>query len=96
MGEEVNDIHEPKYKGCYAIQVLHASTDGRFEGLVIDPSFEKRFVLEKEVRVKKGESIASFTGANSAIGSLFLRTKARKEMDWLLNGISSFVRVLVR
>ena len=95
MGEKVSGIHEPKYGGCYAIQVLHASTDGCFEGLVIDSDFEKNYVLEKEVRVKKGENIASFTGANSAIGTLFLRAENRSDMNHLLNNISDFVTVMV-
>ena len=95
MGEKVIGIHEPKYDGCFAIHVLHASADGHFEGLVIDPDFEKNYVLEKEVRVKKGENIASFTGANSAIGTLFLRTDNRADMNRLLNNISDFVTVKV-
>ena len=95
MGEVVSGMQEPEYKGCYAIQVLHASSNGRFEGIEIDPDFEKSFVLEKEVRVNKGEIIASFTGANSAIGTLFLRTDSRANMNRLLNNISDFVTVKV-
>ena len=95
MGDTVSGIHEPDYKGCYAIQVLHASSNGRFEGIEINPDFEKSYVLEKEIRVNKGETIASFTGANSAIGTLFLRTDSRANMNRLLNNISDFVTVKV-
>ena len=95
MGETVGGIHEPKYNGCYAIQVLHASSEGRLDRIDIDSVFEKSFVLETEVRVNQGDQIPSFTGANSAIGTLFLRTETRKEMDRLLNNISDFVTVTV-
>lgn len=95
MGEKVSDIHEPKYNGCYAIQVLHASSEGRLDRIDIDSFFEKSFVLETEVRVNQGDQIPSFTGANSAIGTLFLRTETREEMDRLLNTISDFVTVTV-
>lgn len=95
MGEKVSGIHEPKYDGSYAIQVLYASLEGRFDGLFVDSDFEKNYVLEKEVRVNYGEIVTSFSGANSAIGTLFLRTKTRKRMDSLLSNISDFVEVKV-
>ena len=95
MGENVTGIHEPHYKGCYAIYVLHSSSDGFFKGIDIDPVFENRYVLETEVRVSKGEEIHSFSGANSSIGTLFLRTETRAEMERLLNNISDFVKVNV-
>ena len=95
MGEEVNGIHEPLYKGCYAIQVLHALSNGHFGGLQIDPGFERNYALETEVRVSQGEEVSSFTGANSAIGTLFLRAETREEMNRLLTNISDFVNVIV-
>ena len=96
MGEKVSGIHEPHYKGCYAIQVLHALFSGYFEGLQIDPDFERNYVLEMEVRVKQGDIVSSFTGANSAIGTLFLRTENRDKMNRLLTNVSDFVTVRVR
>lgn len=93
MGKEVSGIHEPKYQGCYAIQVLHPSTTGEFKELDLNPSFEKKYVIEKEVRIRKGERVDAFTGANSAIGTLFLKTKEREEMQSLLEGIDRYVKV---
>ena len=95
MGERVSGIHEPHYRGCFAIQVLHASSSGCFNRIEINPEIEKDYLLEKEIRVRLGEMISSFTGANSAIGTLFLRTDNRKDMDRLLNNISDFVTVKV-
>lgn len=95
MGEEVSGIHEPHYNGCYAIQVLHALSGGRFEGLQVDSGFERKYVLETEIRVNQGEMVSSFTGANSAIGTVFLRTESREEMNRLLANVSDFVTVRV-
>ncbi len=93
MGEEVSGIHEPKYQGCYAIQVLHPSTTGEFKELDLNPAFEEKYVIEKEVRINKGDRVEAFTGANSAIGTLFLKTKDREEMQILLEGIDRYVKV---
>lgn len=93
MGEEVSGIHEPKYQGCYAIQVLHPSTTGEFKELDLDPVFEEKYVIEKEVRINRGDRVEAFTGANSAIGTLFLKTKDREEMQNLLERIDRYVKV---
>lgn len=95
MGDNVFEIHEPVYSNCFAIQVLHASAYGLFNRLEIDPDFEKKYVIEKEVRVKKGEVVSAFAGANASIGTLFLKAENRKRMDCLLKGISNYVKVIV-
>ena len=93
MGEKVSDIREPSFSGCYAIQVLHSYSDGFFEKIEIDSLFEKQNLIEKEIRVSKGEWIPSFTGANSAIGTLFVKADSREKMDYLLENINDFVRI---
>ena len=95
MGEGIIDIHEPNYCGYFAIQVLHSYSEGLFEKIEINRDFEEKYLIEKEIRVNRGERISSFTGANFAIGTLFLRTESRKDMDRLLNNITDFVRIKV-
>ena len=45
IGLPIGDIHEPHYKGHYAILVLHAESSGIFEGLTIDPAFRAAHVI---------------------------------------------------
>ena len=91
VGETVSDIHEPIYDGFYAIYVLHSNCSGRFVELSIDNAFEKEFVLEKEIRVKKGQMIYSFEGANNAIGTLFLEFCALIQLQDALHNIDKYV-----
>ena len=93
MGEKMYDIREPSFNGCYAIQVLHSYSDGFFEKIEIDPLFEKKNLIEKEIRVSKGEWISSFIGANSAIGTLFVKADSRVKMNYLLENINNYVRI---
>lgn len=91
IGLPVGDIHEPHYKGHYAILVLHAESSGIFDGLAIAPAFRAAHVIEEELRVAPGDVVSTFTGANAAIGTLFLRFDTREELaaalanqkDWL-------------
>lgn len=94
LGESLPEIHEPNYNGAYAIWVLHSKESGRFSGLKIDNSILDS-IIEKEVRVEEGQIIASFRGANDAIGTLFIKEQNRKMLDDLLRDIKNKVEVVV-
>lgn len=95
VGEPVLGIHEPNYKGSFAIYVLHSEVAGTFEGIEIDPDFDSKHAIEKEIRVPKGIHIEAFTGANQALGTLFLKFIDNNEMHQMLPRMSDSVRVHV-
>lgn len=95
LGLPIEGIHEPNYKGCFTIQVLHATKSGIFNSIIIDEDFKKRHVVEEEVRVSRGEKVMPFTGANTAIGTLFLKASNRREMDEILERIDEFVNIVL-
>ena len=95
VGEPVLGIHEPNYKGSFAIYVLHSEVAGTFEGIEIEPDFESKHVIEKEIRVPKETHVEAFTGANQALGTLFLKFIDNNEMHKLLPRVSDRVRVNV-
>ena len=95
MGEPIPDIHEPTYVGNYAIYVLHSQVPGVFHDLILDEDFERRYVLEKELRVSEGQRIEGFSGANNAIGTLFLRFDTRSELIQSINKIDQYVKMTV-
>ena len=80
IGLPVGDIHEPNYKGHFAILVLHSDKEGIFNGINIDDEFQKNHVIEEEVRVLLGDKVSSFSGANAALGTLFLKFETREEL----------------
>ena len=86
IGLPVGSIHEPNYKGHFAILVLHAEKEGTFDYISIDESFRRKHVIEEEVRVSQGDKVTSFSGANAALGTLFLKFETRGELaDSLAN-----------
>lgn len=95
VGESVGVVHEPNYKGCFAIYVLHSDTAGVFEGIHIDSDFELRYVIEKEIRVPIGSHIEAFSGANQALGTLFLKFSSNQEMHQLLPKISDYLEIVL-
>ena len=93
VGLPVQEIHEPNYKGHFAIQVLHSDKTGLFERIDIDEQFRKKHLLEEEIRVSPGDKVAPFTGANASIGTLFLRFETRDELENSLNNSRSWLKI---
>lgn len=94
IGEPIPEIHEPKFIDSYAIWVLHSKRPGFFQSVIIDDSINEN-IVETEVRVKTGEYIHPFTGANDALGTLFIRADNRAVMNSLLQEVKMKVSVEV-
>lgn len=92
VGIRPKRVKEPIYNGYYAIYNIHSEHEGIFDKLVIDDELIKH-IVEKEVRVKKGELISPFTGANASMGTLFLRFDDEKSMRNRLKHIGDFVTI---
>ena len=96
VGLPIQEIHEPNYKGHFAIQVLHSDKTGLFERIDIDEQFRKKHLLEEEIRVSPGDKVAPFTGANASIGTLFLRFETREELENSLNNPASWMQIKLK
>ena len=91
VGLDIKNIHEPNYRGHFAILVIHNEKKGTYTNIQIDKSIEPS-IIETEIRVKEGDYISTFSGANAAIGTLFMKFHSRKELediignskDWLI------------
>lgn len=96
VGDEVVDVEQKPYSGCWAEVILHASKDGRFVGLDIDKDFHKSHVVQTDLWVKEGDKVSSFRGANDAIGTLVLRFNSEEELINALDCQSEWLRIVVR
>lgn len=94
LGESLPNVHEPNYDGSYAIWVLHSRQQGTFKALEVDDDI-KANIIETELRVQKGQHVRPFTGANDSLGTLFIKTWSRKEMDSCLCQLKEKVRIIV-
>lgn len=95
VGFDCGDVHEPNYNGNYAIYNLHSNRHGRFKTLFIDSTVEKHYLIEKEVMVSAGDEVEPFAGANTSLGTLFLRTQNRHEMESILNDIDQHIKIVL-
>ena len=83
----INKIKAPQYNGVWCNYILHSSIEGTLETIDINPEFEQKYIKDKGFIVKKGDHIVPFTGANTSLGTLFLRAETREELDRELSNI---------
>lgn len=93
LGLDIRDIHEPNYRGHFAIMVLHSRQDGLFAGIEMDEKFREKHLIEEEIRVNKGDKVSAFSGANAAIGTLFLRFESRVELELALASQKEWIKI---
>ena len=96
LGFSISEIHEPNYKGHFAIWVLHADCEGIYDGVAIDENFRIKHIVEEEIRINRGDKVSSFTGANAAIGTLFLKFDNRDDLNKVLRNNRKYFKILVR
>lgn len=95
VGLQVVNMHEPNYKGHFAILVLHSEKEGIFQKIEIETTFREKHVIEEEIRISVGDKVGSFTGANAALGTLFLRFDSREELAEALETQSKWLSIIV-
>lgn len=96
VGEEIIGIEQdPIYFEKWAEIILHSKIDGIFERLEIDSEFEKKFVVEKDIWIQKGDFVHSFTDASHAIGTLILKFNSQERLEYYVSNIDNFYKIVL-
>lgn len=93
LGLPLSEIRKPEYDGVWCNYILHSPHEGTLQSIEIDPDFESKYIKDKGLIVKPGDHIVPFTGANTSLGTLFLRADTRQELDTLLTTIDSHIKI---
>lgn len=96
VGLPVGEMKNPVYNGAWAEYIIHSDCEGEFSHLEINSSFEEKYVVEKDLWVRSGDKVRTFTGANEAIGTLVLNFDSQKELSDKLKEIRSYVKIKLK
>lgn len=96
IGEPVTNITRPEYDGVWCNYIIHSYERGTLVSIDIDPDFKRRYVRDEGYNLHPGSTVKPFTGANTSLGTLFLRTDTRDEMDALLSSIHNKITINLR
>lgn len=89
----LKEIKTPHFDGVWCNYILHSSVEGTLESIDINPEFEQKYIKDKGFIVEIGDQIVPFTGANTSLGTLFLRAETRDELNEVLAGIHKNVKI---
>ena len=93
LGMPLDGIRQIEPEDGWVELILHSSANGVFKGLEIQSGIEP-MVVEKDLWVKPGDYVESFTGANKSIGTLILKTGKKGQSREILNCPDKFVKVI--
>lgn len=96
VGEPVEALQHPVYKGAWAEVILHADKDGVFDLLAIDEKVKKENLVELDLWVSPGDNVRAFNGANDAIGTLIMQFNSQEELTSMLAKQRDWLKVIVR
>ena len=80
VGLPADDMNDPVYNGHWTEIILHSDRDGRFKALETDETLESA-VVQRDLWVKPGDTVESFSGANKAIGTLVMNFASRADAE---------------
>ncbi len=89
----LDDISAPQYDGVWCNYILHSSKEGILESIDLDSEFCSKYVRDIGLIVNRGDQIAPFTGANTSLGTLFLRSETREDLDKIIIDIDKYVHI---
>lgn len=83
VGMSLIEINPTVCDGYWCEMVVHAQPghSGLLKSVCIDPLIEKKYVKVVDISAKAGDMVHPFTGANMALGDMFLRFDSREELD---------------
>ena len=96
MNNFVPNIIHPVYDGVWCNYIIHSYEHGVLKSIDIDKDFKYCYVRDEVYNLRRGDTVEPFTGANTSLGTLFLRTDTRVEMDAILQSINNKIVVTLQ
>ena len=97
VGLPLTDIHQTECDGYWCEMVVHAEPgkSGLLKEIKIEPEIERKYVKVVDITAKTGGKVLPFTGANMALGDMFLRFDSRKELDEVMSKSREWLHIVL-
>lgn len=98
VGMQPDEITQTECNGTWCEMVVHA---GGGEGGILDEVVFDELVARKHIKVvdlatKPGDIVSPFTGANAALGDVFVRAETREELQNLIENKERWMQIRLR
>lgn len=95
VGDEVVDVEQKPYNGCWAEVILHSEKPGVFDTLWIADELADN-IIERDLWIETNTEVGGFSGANEAIGTLVLRFDSQERLHEVLENQEKYIKVLLK
>lgn len=97
VGDPVDNFSPFEFDGVWCEMVVHNNTNksGVFRELVIDENIREKYVKVIDMTTKPGDFVEPFTGANKALGDMFLRFNNRDELDTVMGRSKEWLKIIL-
>lgn len=95
IGMPLLPIREKPLVGAWCEMIVHArlGQSGIFESLEIRDDIRECNVRVIDMSTKKGDKVQPFTGANMALGDMFLQFRNRTELDEIISDTTKWLNI---
>ena len=98
LGYPVHINENAECNGSWCEMVIHAKKgeSGIYDGLDLDPTFKEKHIEVIDLSVQPGDMVHPFTGANMALGDMFLKFNSRDELNKCMNTVNEWMKIKLR
>lgn len=96
LGMSIDNLPPCRYDGHWAEVILHSDQSGIFDSLDISPTIAHKYLVERDLWIKKGDIVKGFNGANEAIGTLILNFDSEEQLEEQMRRQEDWIKVNVR
>lgn len=91
----LREIRPSDCNGCWCEMVIHTKPGQRgiLKKITIDSDIKNKYVEVVDLSVKKGDIVKPFTGANMALGDMFLKFDNRQELDDIILQVDQWLHI---
>lgn len=95
VGLPLDNIVQTECDGHWCEMVIHArpGEEGLLESIFVDDRIRENYLRVTDIGLKKGEYVQPFTGANMALGDIFLRFDSREKLDEVMGQVKNWLHI---
>ena len=90
-----SQIKQIQFDDGWCLIILHSNKEGRFDSIIINQTI-KRYLVDEQIWLTKGDHVSCFSGANQTIGTLIFKFENKEQMLHFLNNQSDYIEVNVQ
>ncbi len=97
LGEKIPEFNTIEFDGVWCEYVIHNAIgeQGTFKELIIDSNVREKYVKVIDMTTQHGDYVEPFTGANKALGDMFLRFESREELDSVMDNVNDWMHIIL-